>query len=182
MQLLEPDRAVPEYCRKPVLVLGVGNVLFGDDGLGPAVVSRLQAEVGERGREDVCLVDAGTGARGLLFDIALGEPRPGRLLVVDAIDAGRTPGEVFEVSLDDLPANKTDDFSMHQLPASNLLRELRDTCGVEVEIVSCQVEAIPDAVRPGLSDAVERAVPEVCRRIWERVEDHARCRARGSRD
>jgi coenzyme F420 hydrogenase subunit delta len=179
VQLLGADGALPEYCRKPFLVLGVGNVLFGDDGLGPAVIERLQAEAGGAEPEDVCLMDVGTGARRILFTIALSEPRPRRLLVVDAIDAGRPPGEVFSVSLDDLPPNKTDDFSMHQLPTSNLLRELRDACGVEVEIVSCQVGSIPDAVRPGLSEAVEKAVPEVCRRIWERVGNHER-RAAGA--
>jgi len=173
VQLLAPGGLVPDYCRKPVVVLGCGNVLFGDDGLGPAVIERLGREAPDTWAEQVCLLDVGTGARKVLFDMALSEVRPRRLLVVDAVDAGRAPGDVFTLSLDDLPTNKTDDFSMHQLPTSNLLRELRDGCGVEVEIVSCQVAAIPEAVCPGLSEAVTRAVPEICRLIGERVDGHA---------
>jgi coenzyme F420 hydrogenase subunit delta len=95
-------------------------------------------------------------------------------VVVDAVDLGRAPGEVFTLPLDDLPVKKIDDFSMHQVPTSNLLRELRDACGVLVEIVSCQVGHIPETVRPGLSDAVERALPAICREVWERVDGHAR--------
>ena len=41
----------------------------------------------------------------------------------------------------------------------NLLRELKDLCHVEVDIVAGQVESIPEAVRPGLSDALAKSVP-----------------------
>lgn len=176
MQLLAADPVIPEYCRKPVLVLGCGNVLFGDDGLGAAVIQRLLSEVHGARADDVCLLDVGTAARKVLFTLALSEVRPRCLLVVDAVDVGKAPGEVFTLSLDELPVTKTDDFSMHQVPTSNLLRELRDACGVTVEIVSCQVGSIPEAVRPGLSVEVLQAVPEICRNIWERVDGHARGR------
>lgn len=181
MQLLAEDEVLPDYCRRRVLVLGCGNILFGDDGLGPAVIEQLRCQADRAGAGEVCLLDVGTAARKVLFTIALSEVRPRVLLVVDAADAGRPPGEVFTLSLDDLPANKTDDFSMHQFPTSNLLRELRDSCGVTVEIVSCQVGTIPETVRPGLSEAVTRAVPEICRRIWERVDGHAHDDTPGAR-
>ncbi len=45
------------------------------------------------------------------------------------------------------------------MPTSNLLRELRDFCHVEVVIIAGQVESIPEAVRPGLSEALARSVP-----------------------
>ncbi len=51
---------------------------------------------------------------------------------------------------------------MHLLPTSSLLRELRDACGVAVTIISVQVQDIPQEVRPGLSEAVRRAVPAAC--------------------
>ncbi len=38
-QSVEFDQAdLPDFCRKPTVVLGVGNILFGDDGFGCAVV------------------------------------------------------------------------------------------------------------------------------------------------
>ena len=70
---------------------------------------------------------------------------------------GRRPGELFEVPLDELPVEKVDDFSFHQGPTSNLLRELRDHCGVEVVVVGCQPAEIPAEMRQGLSPPVRQA-------------------------
>lgn len=148
---------LPEFCRKPTLVLGCGNLLFGDDGFGCAVVERLEASGGVP--ESVCLLDAGTGARALLFTLCVGAARPRRLLILDAIDVGRDPGQLFEIDPADIPAVKVDDFSLHQLPTSNLLRELQEGCGVEVRVLACQTGPLPDGVRPGLSAAVAEALP-----------------------
>ncbi len=149
-------RQVPEWAEKQILVLGCGNSLFGDDGFGPAVARYLQAS--GRTSPQACVMDVGSAARGILFDVTVGERRPRRVIVVDAMDCGRAPGEVFELSLDDIPKTKIDDFSIHQVPSSNLLRELRDLCGVEVVVLACQVEQVPDEVKPGLSEPVRAAV------------------------
>ncbi|MGZ4814687.1 MAG: hydrogenase maturation protease [Terriglobales bacterium] len=148
---------LPDFCRKPSLVLGCGNVLFGDDGFGCEVVAYLEAHYPVP--ETVCLMDVGTGVRKLLFTLSLSSARPQRLLIIDAIDAGRTPGEIFEIDPADIPVVKLDDFSMHQLPTSNLLRELQETCGVEVRVLACQTGPLPEQIAPGLSQAVSNAVP-----------------------
>ena len=149
------DNCVPEYCRKPVLVLGCGNTLFGDDGFGPSVIGYMFDTVNPP--RNVCLLDVGTGAREVLFDIALGDRRPRRIIVVDAMDCGKEPGTVLALDLDAIPENKRDDFSIHQVPTSNLLKELRDFCKVEVVLIVCQPADIPQEVRPGLSGPAQRA-------------------------
>jgi len=149
---------LPVYCRTPTLVLGVGNILFGDDGFGCAVVGYLEAH--HQVPESVCVLDAGTGVRSLLFTLCLSSARPRRLLILDAIDAGRKIGEIFEINPADIPPVKLDDFSMHQLPTSNLLRELQETCGVEVRVLACQTGPLPEEISQGLSKAVSRAVPQ----------------------
>ena len=106
------------------MVLGVGNILFGDDGFGCAVVDYVESHYPVP--EAVCLLDAGTGVRKLLFTLCLSTARPERLLILDAIDAGRSPGEIFEIDPAEIPPVKLDDFSLHQLPTSNLLRELQE--------------------------------------------------------
>lgn len=169
MQLLESEEVVPEFCRASVLILGCGNVLFGDDGFGPAVVDWLARHGRERIPAGVCAIDAGTGARTILFTLTLSDRRPAKLIVVDAVDVGREPGEVFTLRVDDLPARKIDDFSVHQLPTSNLLKELRDLCGVDVRVVACQVERIPESVSPGLSATLQQAVPRACEAILEEL-------------
>jgi len=149
---------LPEFCRKPTLVLGCGNILFGDDGFGCAVVDYVETHY--RVPEEVCLLDAGTGVRKLLFTLCLSSARPQRLLILDAIDAGRGPGEIFEIDPAEIPPVKLDDFSMHQLPTSNLLRELQESCGVEVRVLACQTGLLPEEISQGLSKAVSGAVPE----------------------
>lgn len=74
--------------RGKVLVAGVGNELRRDDGLGPAVIRALA----ERGvPEHVDLVDFGTR----LYDLLLRMRGYGALVVVDAVDLGGEPGEVY---------------------------------------------------------------------------------------
>src|SRR5271167_1191437 len=152
---------LPDFCRKPSLVLGCGNILFGDDGFGCAVVEFGEAHYPVP--EAVCLLDVGTGVRKLLFTLCLSPARPQRLLIVDAIDAGRTPGEIFEIDPAEIPPVKLDDFSMHQLPTSNLLRELQEMCGVEVRVLACQTGPLPEEISQGLSEEVSGAVPQAAK-------------------
>jgi len=154
---------VPDFCGKPTLILGCGNMLFGDDGFGCAVVEYLETHCSVPA--DVCIADAGTGVRKLLFTLCLSPVRPQRVLIVDALDVARNPGELFEIDPADIPAIKCDDFSMHQLPTSNLLRELQEQCGVEVRVLACQTAPLPEQVCPGLSAAVLLAVPRAAERI-----------------
>ncbi len=155
----EVDRSdLPDFCRKPIVVLGIGNLLFGDDGFGCAVVDYLESHY--QIPEAICLLDAGTGVRKLLFTLCLSPARPRRLLILDAIDAGRTPGEIFEIDPAEIPAVKLDDFSMHQLPTSNLLRELQESCGVKVRVLACQTGPLPEVISQGLSEEVSSAVPQ----------------------
>ena len=146
----------PEWYDKSVLILGCGNILIGDDGFGPAVAQCLRNDFTIPA--DVCVFDAGTSVRQILFDTVLSDKKPSKIVIVDAMDCARDPGELFMLDIDSLPEIKLDDFSMHQIPTSNLLRELRDHCGIEIIVIACQVANACDSVNPGLSKLVEAAV------------------------
>ena len=150
---------------KNVLVFGCGNILLSDDGFGPRVAEELLKNYHLPG--NVGVINAGTSVRNILFDIALSEKKPEKIIIIDAIDAGKTPGEIFELPIDKIPEKKIDDFSMHQLPTSNLLKELKDLCKVDVIIIACQVENIPTEVSTTISKKLIDAIPEVCKRINE---------------
>ena len=79
----------PDYCIKPSLVLGCGNVLFGDDGFGPAVIEHILEK--RKVHRDACFLNTGTSSREILFDISLSEIKPQKIIIVDAIDAGCPP-------------------------------------------------------------------------------------------
>ena len=149
---------VPDYYQKDLLILGVGNPLFGDDGFGPAVAE----EVERRGQVPsfAAVLDVGTGVREILFDLILSPDRPKEVIIVDALDCGREPGEIFKVKIDEVPKLKSHDFSLHLAPSLNLLQELRDNAGVKVTILAAQPEPIPKIVTAGLSEPIQTAVTE----------------------
>ena len=153
---------------KRVLIFGCGNILFGDDGFGPAVIQRLNENHQLPG--DVLALDMGTSIRDTLFDLALSETKPQKLIIVDAVEyPDRTPGEVFEIPVEGIPDKKTADFSLHQFPTVNILQEIKDHTGVEVKVLVGQVQEIPEAVQPGLSKTMEAAVAEACERILKEI-------------
>jgi len=184
------DEILPDHCAKSVVILCCGNVLFGDDGFGPAVAARLNAgDVPEW----AVVIDAGTGVRELLFDMVLSERRPRLAIVVDAVELGSAqesgalriaddvdggeamagggvpePGELFEIPLDRIPRVQASEFSVHQAPTSNLLQELHDLGGIRVVVIVCQVASVPEEMTEEMSPAVEAAVERAASTIAER--------------
>ena len=74
--------------RSSTLVLGIGNTLLTDEGVGVHVINRLQEHFSDI--EDVKFLDGGT----LSFSLAGELANHDRLIVVDAADTGKTPGSV----------------------------------------------------------------------------------------
>ena len=157
---------LPAFCRAQVLILGVGNLLFGDDGFGPAVAEFLSQHYAIS--DDVYVMDVGTGVRRLLFTLSLSETWPEEIVIVDAGDWGQQIGQVSELSVADLPVTKIDDFSLHQVPTSNMLRELQEHCNVKVTVFACDVGEIAPLIEPGLSTKTQQAVITASRSIAKR--------------
>lgn len=154
---------LPSFCTARVLVLGVGNMMFSDDGFGPAVIEYLQDRY--QIPEDIYVMDTGTGVRKVLFTLALGETHPQEVVIVDAVDWGQTVGQVIEITADQLPASKIDDFSLHQVPTSNLLHDLQNICAVKVSVIACDVGEIPQEIGPGLTPKIQLAVAAAAQQI-----------------
>lgn len=154
-------------CTSPYTVIfGCGNTLLGDDGFGPAVIDALRSTTPLP--DNIITIDAGTGIREHLLDFLLSPvSRPVRVIVVDAIDIpGLPPGTLQERDPSTIPAKKIHDFSLHQFPTVNLLRELATETTTLVTLLTVQIETIPNAVRPGLSPTVAAAVPAACKHLY----------------
>jgi hydrogenase maturation protease len=96
------------------LVLGLGNLVHSDDGVGVHAIQRLQSDA--RVPSDVVLMDGGTQGLGLLPHIAGFQ----RLLVIDAVDVGQQPGTLIRLegnALEKLPGKP----SVHQLGFADLM-------------------------------------------------------------
>ena len=73
--------------RAPLLVLGLGNTLLGDDGLGPALIEQLSQEE-DRWKDRIEFVDGGTQGLALLGHLSGREV----IIIVDALATGAPPG------------------------------------------------------------------------------------------
>ena len=103
---------------RPVLVLGMGNILLTDEGLGVRALEAFCARY--EVPEDVELLDGGTTGMGLLDDIG------GRthLLVLDAVQTGAPPGTLAVLRGEEIPVYFGRRGTPHQLGLSDVLATL----------------------------------------------------------
>jgi coenzyme F420 hydrogenase subunit delta len=150
------------------LVLGCGNPLIGDDGFGPAVIQYLEEH--HQLPDTVATIDCGTSIRDLLFDILLSPRKPGKVIIIDAASSSEfTPGEIREINIEQIQPEKICDFSLHQFPTTNMLKELKEESPIDLKVFVVQVTTLPDEVTVGLSEPVQSAVPRMCARIMEEI-------------
>jgi len=97
------------------LVLGVGNTLMCDEGVGVRVVERLAENY--RFPEEVLLLDGGTLGMDLLYYLEGVE----NLLIVDAVQADKAPGELVRLQDDEVPAFLGMKVSPHQIGVPDML-------------------------------------------------------------
>lgn len=143
--------------RAPLLVLGLGNLLLGDDGAGLTLLEELRRERGGDARLE--FVDGGTQGLALL---GLIEERRA-LLVLDAVALRSRPGSVHHLR-DPLRQASEAGATAHESSAGSLLAAAR-LLGVlpeRVEIVG--IEPAELSTRIGLSRAVAQALPRALER------------------
>ncbi len=156
---------LPDHVSKRVVVLGVGNNLFGDDGFGPATVQLILRT--SQVPSDVCILDVGTAVMPILLDILLSDLNPKRLIILDTVDLGRKPGELVEVPVEQLPQTRGHLLSFHTFSAREILQELKDRKSVEVIILACQAENVPSEIEERLSKPVKDAVSKAAKIVLE---------------
>lgn len=158
-----------------VLVAGVGNILRGDDGFGPAVLAEIQ----RRGIPDaVRAIEVGIGGMELVWTLMDGFDA---VIIVDAVERGSVPGTLHELE----PAvpepsmlQHADQVSMadpHRLiPTRSLV--IARALGVLprfVRIVGCQPLCVDDAIED-LSTPVQAAVADAAELVLRLTEEALR--------
>lgn len=148
---------------RPTLVLALGNPLMGDDGFGLRVLERLR----ERCREHpaLLLADGGTWGMNLLPDIE----SAGRLLLIDAVNVGETPGTLVRLERHDLPRFFALKISPHQVDMKEVLAlaELRGTLPEDTVAIGVQPASVE--LRHGLSTEVEARIEQTVEAILRQL-------------
>lgn len=117
-----------------VLVLGAGNILLSDEGIGVRVVEALQQRY--QVPEGVEILDGGTCGMDLL-DVIAGRDH---LILVDAVDTGSPPGTVVRLEGNQIPAVFRTKSSPHQLGLQDVLALLLllDSAPAHVTVIGVQ--------------------------------------------
>ena len=136
-----------------ILVMGVGNPLMRDDGIGPRVVELLLA--GYRFPDNVEVVDAGTMSY-MILDLLRGIDH---LVIVDAVrETGHPAGTVMKMTPEEIAPNQVP-HSMHDIALVDVLQAAELMGGAPPAVaIGVQIEAIEEWVLE-LSPAVEASVP-----------------------
>ena len=135
-----------------VLVLGIGNTVMSDDGVGVKVVQSLQN--GYRFPENVELVDGGT----LGLDLLPKLEGISHLIMVDAVETGKKPGSLVRLTGEDLPIALETKISPHQMGLKDLLAVARLLGHVPREMVLI-------GVQPGSIEMDTELTPEVAAQL-----------------
>ncbi|MGD2145919.1 MAG: hydrogenase maturation protease [Anaerolineae bacterium] len=151
------------------LVLGLGNPLRGDDGVGPRVVEELN----HRGLpQGVTALDGGTGGLDLLIVLEQWE----RVVIVDAAELGREPGQFVRFTPDQVRlAAASSTFTLHNAGLSEVLALAAALERDLPEIVVFGVQPAQIGWGEGLSPAVETALSGLSNAILNELkgEHHA---------
>jgi hydrogenase maturation protease len=146
------------------VVIGLGNPLMGDDGLGLVALERLRADY--QVPPDVELVDGGTWGMNLLPVIE----SAGRVILIDAIDVGAAPGTPVRLERARLPRYLAMKISPHQVDLRDVLglAELRGTLPADTVAIGLQPQRI--ALGNELTDTLRCRVDEVVALVLEELQ------------
>ena len=143
--------------RERICIVGIGNVLRGDDAFGPELVSRLS---GSSLREGVVLIDASTTPENQLGPIA--RSRPDVVLLADAVHLGAAAGSMELLVTEEIVRSG---LSTHDQSPRLFLERLASELGESVVILMLGAQPmstrIGDSMTPELDAAVKRAAHEL---------------------
>lgn len=144
------------------IVLGLGNTLNRDEGVGVHLLELLRGQMGSRTRME--FVDGGTLGLNLLPLVE----ECSHLLLLDAVNAGKPPATVVELSRDQIPLFAGVKLSQHQVTFQEVLglAQMREKLPAHLHLIG--VQPVDISVGYGLTPEVEALVPEVAKRV-ERV-------------
>jgi len=146
-----------------ILVLGLGNILLSDEGVGVRVVERLQERY--LFPERVQVLDG--GVRGLallpyLEDIS-------KLLIIDAVKAGKEPGTLIRLEGDEIPAFFSPKISPHEEGLPDLLFAAQVLDLYPQEVVLWGVEPLKLETGLELSPLLASKVEELTEKVIEEL-------------
>ena len=151
---------------KHILILGVGNILFTDEGIGVQALEWLRTHYSFP--EHIYLTDGGTLGTGLMDALMSCDI----VYILDAVLGGGEPGSIYRLTDENLRKSMSFRDSLHQT-------DLIDTL-ICCDLLGHKPEAVVFGMEPsdyhtmavGLSVLCQQKIPELCRQLLEELIEH----------
>jgi len=149
-----------------IAIIGVGNILLKDEGIGVKVVKVLENDYSFP--PDIALIDGGTAGHHLTnivadFDV---------IIVIDAVQGGERPGTIYRFNLDQIPFEINTHLSFHQVGVLEALNQVK-LLGKEQKVIFIGIE--PQDISPWgmeLTPFVKDKIPALIEIIFSELEEH----------
>jgi len=154
-----------------ILVLGLGNILLKDEGVGVHIAQMLQELALPHNVE---VVDGGTAS----LDVLLLVPGIEKLVVIDALRAGKEAGTIYKARLKSEERDKLEQIfssgsriSLHQVGLIDALAiaERMNCAPKEIAIIGIEPKKIDCGLE--LTDDVKQKIPEIINTVLKEIED-----------
>ncbi|TDQ59088.1 hydrogenase maturation protease [Mesocricetibacter intestinalis] len=148
------------------LILGVGNILLGDEGIGVRIVQELEGRADLLAHFDI--IDGGTCGMELLDEMAKRE----HLIIIDAVLANKAPGEIIILHDEQVPTFFSRKISPHQLGICDVLSALKLTeeSPKHLCLIGIQPESLTSGI--GLSATLQAAFPAIFTALEKQLADY----------
>ena len=148
---------------KNILILGLGNILLGDEGVGVRVIEQLFSHPLP---DEIEVIDGGTAGYELINFFEGKE----KVIIVDAVKTDDTPGSVYKMDLSIVQEDETVQLSLHQIGLKNVFKmaSMMDL-NPEVTLIGIVPKDYQD-YNIGLSEEVEKAIPLAIETVLKEIE------------
>jgi hydrogenase maturation protease len=101
-----------------IIVLGVGNILLSDEGIGVRAIEKLQQDYDLP--PEVVIIDGGTTGMEMLEDLSNAD----HIVIIDAVRSGKAPATIIRLADEQVPVFFKTKLSPHQIGLSDVLATL----------------------------------------------------------
>lgn len=138
-----------------IIVLGVGNILLSDEGIGVRTIEKLQQDYDLP--PEVVIIDGGTTGMEMLEDLSNAD----HIVIVDAVRSGRPPASIIRLADEQVPVFFKTKLSPHQIGLSDVLATLEFIGEAPGGVTVIGVEPVSLETSMSLSPQVEARLPEL---------------------
>ncbi|MEW6096460.1 MAG: HyaD/HybD family hydrogenase maturation endopeptidase [bacterium] len=159
------DEYSPPTYKPKILIIGLGNTLLQDEGIGVHIIQKLQTmDI----PDNIELVDGGTAGLDLMEYMNKGIDK---VIIIDAVKGGRIPGTTFRLSAKEIMTTTKHIYSMHQAEVAEAIKIIDSFGRKPKEIVIIGVVPKETEWSLTLSPELQNKIPYIIRVIFDEIEE-----------